>query len=129
MREIVVLLSLLMAPLAKANQLHCVAQAVYHESGGEPERCQRMVADVVLNRVKHRGYPSTACGVVYQRSQFSWTKHKPRVSDRAAWQRSVSIARQQMLGTRTTHAIYFTRGTRFGPVVDSCGKHIFMREV
>lgn len=86
-----------------------------------------MVADVVLNRMRHQNYPSTVCGVVFHRNQFSWTKHSPRITDDKAWRRSVELARQK-LSTRnkTTTAIYFTQGRRFGPVVARCGKHIFM---
>lgn len=51
----------------------CLALAVLHESRGEPERGQVAVAHVILNRVKSGEFPKTICGVVWQRSQFSWS--------------------------------------------------------
>lgn len=57
----------------------CLAQAIYHEARGEPEKGQWAVANVVLNRVVSKRYPSTICGVVFQnahkgryRCQFSF---------------------------------------------------------
>jgi spore germination cell wall hydrolase CwlJ-like protein len=44
----------------------CLAQALYHEARGEPEAGQWAVANVILNRVRSRSYPSTICGVVFQ---------------------------------------------------------------
>lgn len=57
----------------------CLAQAIYHEARGEPVKGQWAVANVVLNRVASKRYPSTICGVVFQnagngkyRCQFSF---------------------------------------------------------
>lgn len=44
----------------------CLAQAIYYEARGEPEKGQWAVANVVLNRVVSARYPSTVCGVVFQ---------------------------------------------------------------
>jgi|GEM_PF-3072160 len=44
----------------------CLAQAIYHEARGESEIGQRAVANVILNRVVSKRYPSTVCGVVFQ---------------------------------------------------------------
>ena len=53
-------------PLDRMRSLDCLAQAIYYEARSEGEAGQRAVAQVVLNRVRHRDYPSTVCGVVYQ---------------------------------------------------------------
>ena len=55
----------------------CLASAIYYEAATEPDAGQRAVAQVVLNRVRHREWPNTVCGVVYQGSdrpgcQFSF---------------------------------------------------------
>lgn len=61
-----------------ASEVHCLAQAVYHESRGEPETGQWAVASVILNRVESRQYPNSVCDVVFQnahlpnRCQFSF---------------------------------------------------------
>ncbi len=50
-----------------------MAANVYREARGEPIEGQIAVTRVVLNRTKMKEYPKTACGVIYQRNQFSWT--------------------------------------------------------
>ena len=55
----------------------CLASAIYYEAATESDEGQRAVAQVVLNRVRHREWPNTVCGVVYQGSdrpgcQFSF---------------------------------------------------------
>lgn len=50
--------------------LECLTQAVYYEAATESADGQRAVAQVVLNRMRHPGFPSTVCGVVYQGSQL-----------------------------------------------------------
>lgn len=50
---------------ARAERL-CLAQAIYHEARGEPEAGQLAVANIILNRVNSKRYPSTVCGVVFQ---------------------------------------------------------------
>jgi spore germination cell wall hydrolase CwlJ-like protein len=51
----------------------CIATAIYHEARGEPLEGMIAVANVIVNRMESRRFPSTACKVVYQRKQFSWT--------------------------------------------------------
>jgi spore germination cell wall hydrolase CwlJ-like protein len=58
--------------------LVCLALNVYYEARGEPIAGQEAVAQVVLNRVKHKAFPNTVCKVVMQggirrhKCQFSW---------------------------------------------------------
>ena len=47
-------------------ELHCLALNNYFEARGESTTGQRAVANVVLNRVKHKGFPDTICAVVKQ---------------------------------------------------------------
>lgn len=53
----------------RARAIECLAQAVYYEAASEGADGQRAVAQVVLNRLRHPGYPASVCGVVYQGSQ------------------------------------------------------------
>lgn|GEM_PF-1297902 len=53
----------------RGRAVECLAQAVYYEAASEGADGQRAVAQVVLNRLRHRGYPSSICGVVYQGSE------------------------------------------------------------
>jgi spore germination cell wall hydrolase CwlJ-like protein len=63
---------------ARLQARECLATAALYEAGHE-ERGQRAVMQVVLNRVRARGFPKTVCGVVYQGAaratgcQFSFT--------------------------------------------------------
>lgn len=49
--------------------MQCLALAITYEAGFEPLAGQEAVAQVILNRVRHRSYPDTVCGVVWQGSQ------------------------------------------------------------
>jgi len=55
-----------------ARERHCMAEAIYRESRGEPYRGQLAVGQVVVNRVKHRLYPNSICEVIFQKGQFPW---------------------------------------------------------
>lgn len=50
-----------------------MATNVYREARGEPLAGQIEVAKVVLARVEDGRWKDTACGVIYQKNQFSWT--------------------------------------------------------
>ena len=62
-----------------AAEINCLAEAIYYEARGESFTGQAAVAEVIMNRVNHRVYPDTICGVVYEGServtgcQFSFT--------------------------------------------------------
>ncbi|MEA3080707.1 MAG: N-acetylglucosaminyldiphosphoundecaprenol N-acetyl-beta-D-mannosaminyltransferase, partial [Sphingomonadales bacterium] len=53
----------------RERALTCLTQAVYYEAAGEGQDGERAVAQVVLNRMHHPGYPASVCGVVYQGSE------------------------------------------------------------
>lgn len=56
------------------EQLRCLAGAVYFEARGEPLAGQLAVAEVIVNRAASGRFPASYCGVVTQRSQFSFVK-------------------------------------------------------
>lgn len=90
----------------QARAFDCLTQAVYFEAGFEPEEGKRAVAQVVLNRLRHPGYPKTVCGVVYQGSQrvtgcqFSFTcdGSLARPRNLAAWVQAQIVARAALNG-------------------------------
>jgi len=96
-----------------SEELHCLAGAVYFEARGEPLEGQLAVAQVIVNRAEDGRFPSSYCGVVYQRSQFSFVKggRMPRVrTGSAAWKRAEAIARVAHRGlweSKAGEALFF----------------------
>lgn len=50
----------------------CAIEAVYAEARGTSLKEREMILQVILNRTKHKDYPSTICGVINQPFQFSF---------------------------------------------------------
>ena len=78
------------------EQERCVAVAVYHEARGETIAGQLAVAKVIMNRAASDKYPSSWCGVVKQRKQFSFVRNGrlPSVKKTsAAWSKALAITR------------------------------------
>jgi spore germination cell wall hydrolase CwlJ-like protein len=86
--------------------LECLTQAVYYEAATEGADGQRAVAQVVLNRMRHPGFPPTVCGVVYQGSelptgcQFTFTCDGSLARQPVAsiWARARKIAMEALAG-------------------------------
>lgn len=57
------------------EEIHCLAEAIYHESRGESELGQALVAQTILNRVISKDFrPGSICSVVKQKGQFEFLK-------------------------------------------------------
>lgn len=90
----------------RSRALQCLTAAIYYEAASEPDAGQRAVAQVVLNRVAHRSFPGTICGVVFQGSerktgcQFSFTCDGALARKPAAffWRRAEDVARAALSG-------------------------------
>ena len=128
---------------ARAEQ--CLAEAVYFESRGEPERGQIAVAQVVMNRVFSGYCPADACRAVYQNArrkfacQFTFACDNIRdvVTEPRLWKQAQRIAADMLDGKlwdskvgRATH--YHARSVR--PFwlsemreLDRIGEHLFYR--
>lgn len=88
-------------PRVPANDVECLTQAIYYEARNESEAGQAAVAEVVLNRSRHRAYPKRVCEVVYQRNsrtcQFTFTCDGSigrGAVNPVAWARAERIARE-----------------------------------
>jgi len=77
------------------KQMQCLAGAIYFESKGEPLAGQLAVGRVVIARAESNRFPSSYCGVVYQRAQFSFVRggRMPSINKSSrAWQRAKKVA-------------------------------------
>lgn len=116
----------------------CLALVIYVEARGEPIDGQLVVADVVMNRVKHEWWPDDVCSVVFDDAQFSGIgAHIDLYSVFVdpAWSASIRVATDalegSLMGSDATH--YHT--TDSNPywsnhltLLGQYGNHIFYRE-
>lgn len=87
-------------------ELRCLAGAVYFESRGESLVGQLAVAHVVINRAQSGRFPKSLCGVVHQRSQFSFVRggRMPAVREGSQWANAIAIAQIAREGSWKNHA-------------------------
>jgi len=121
-----------------SRELECLATGIYFEAKSEPLAGQLAVGQVIANRAQSGGrFPSTYCGVLFQRGQFSFVHgHSlPHVSrDSRQWQTAVAVAeivdqglKQSQVGDALFfHARYVSPGWHLKRVA-SIGNHIFFR--
>jgi N-acetylmuramoyl-L-alanine amidase len=121
-----------------SRELECLATGIYFESKGEPLAGQLAVGKVIANRAQSGGrFPGTYCGVLFQRSQFSFIHGRslPSVSRaNRQWQTAVAIAKIVDQGLKESavgnalffHARYVSPGWRMKRVA-SIGNHVFYR--
>lgn len=117
-------------------ELRCLAGAVYFESRGESLGGQLAVAHVVINRAKSGRFPASLCGVVHQRSQFSFVRggKMPAVREGAQWSNAIAIAqiardgswKNNAPGALFFHARYVSPGWRKTRIAQ-IDNHIFYR--
>ena len=94
------------------QQLECLSLNAYHESKGESDKGMLAVIFTTLNRVKDNRFPKTVCGVVYQKSQHSWTKHNPKIKEKEQYERAKRLAQEVVDGKHkdnTNRALYFVQ--------------------
>ncbi|MCP1470115.1 spore germination cell wall hydrolase CwlJ-like protein [Sphingobium sp. OAS761] len=101
------------APEDLSGDMQCLAGAVYFESKGESLEGQLAVARVVINRARSGRFPDSLCGVVYQRSQFSFVRGNsmpPIRMNGRSWREAVAIAQIAMddsWDSRAEGALFF----------------------
>lgn len=120
-----------------SRNMHCLAGAIYFESKGEPLDGQLAVGRVIVNRAESGRFPSSYCGVVFQRSQFSFVRggKMPRINKGSrAWREAKAIAQiahdgswdSPAKGALFFHARYVSPGWRLQRVA-IVENHIFYR--
>lgn len=87
------------------KEMDCLAKNIYYEAGSESFEGKMAVAQVTINRVNSGKYPSSICGVVYQKDkikgrticQFSWTCNKLTTPKNSyMWQESQYVAQKAL---------------------------------
>ena len=94
-RTLAELVSAQSAPAKLSREMHCLAGAIYFEARGESLAGQLAVGSVIVERSKSGRFPDSYCGVVFQRSQFSFVRgnRMPTIRTRnAAWRKAVAVA-------------------------------------
>jgi spore germination cell wall hydrolase CwlJ-like protein len=99
------------------NAITCLARTIYWEARGENPASMEAIANVVMNRLGHEGFPNTVCGVVKQghergACQFSWwcDGRSDDAKEEDAYIVAKEIARKALnrqLVDRTAGALYF----------------------
>jgi len=120
-----------------SRELECLAGAIYFESKSESLSGQLAVGHVIANRAASGRFPSSYCGVVFQRSQFSFVRGRslpniPRASQ--DWKDAVAIAKivDQKLHPSPMGKAMFFHARRVSPGwrmarVGTLGNHVFYR--
>jgi len=136
--DLVSMLAQLRGADAGSRELECLATGIYFEAKSEPLAGQLAVGKVIANRADSGGrFPSTYCGVLFQRGQFSFVRGRslPSVPHSSRqWQTAVAIAKivdqdlkESAVGDALFfHARYVSPGWRMKRVA-SIGNHVFYR--
>ncbi|HET7597543.1 MAG TPA: cell wall hydrolase [Burkholderiales bacterium] len=99
------------------DPITCLSRTIYWEAKGEGVAGMEAIANVVMNRLGHGGFPETVCGVVTQgrergACQFSWwcDGRPDDALDDKSYADAKEIARRALnrqLADRTHGALYF----------------------
>ena len=128
----------------RGDQWYCLTEALYFEARGESQTGQIAVAEVILNRVDSKRYPSSICGVVKQGQerrngcQFSYNcdGKKNTIGNKKVFERLGKLAWVMMKGKRrtlTSGALYYhntsvrPRWSKKFVRTARIGEHIFYR--
>jgi len=120
-----------------SSELECLAGAIYFEAKSESLKGQLAVGHVVANRASSGRFPSSYCGVVYQRSQFSFVRGRsmpPIARGGTQWKNAVAIAKivdRRLQPTPVAKSLFF-HARRVSPGwrltrVATLGNHVFYR--
>lgn len=119
------------------SEARCLATAVFYEARSESLAGKLAVARVVINRARSGRFPSSLCGVVAQRGQFSFVRggQIPTAPESAPqWTQSAAIAKialndgweSQAEGALFFHARHVSPG--WGrPLLARVDNHLFYR--
>ena len=120
-----------------SRELECLAGAIYFEAKSETLEGQLAVGRVIVNRARSGRFPASYCGVVFQRSQFSFVRGNAMpVINRASasWKNAAAVAHIAHEGSwaSTAEGALFFHAARVSPGwtltrVARVDSHIFYR--
>ena len=113
---------------------------IYHEARGESKLGQQAVAVVTINRAKSGKYPSNLCDVIYQKGQYTWTKHGVDINNKHVYN-EIRILGEEIfkdyhlndkLPAKLSHlesALFFNKGkaSKSYKLLANIGNHKFYR--
>lgn len=125
------------------DAITCLARTIYWETRDSDNAAMQSIANVVMNRLGHEGFPNTICGVVKQgreqgACQFSWwcDGRSDSAQEKERYAHAKEIARKALnrqLKDLTGGAMYFHRKglvpswSKKYVRTAVVGKHIFYR--
>lgn len=92
------------------REIECLSEAIYYEARSESFSGRKAVAEVILNRVASKHFPSTICGVVYEGAErttgcqfsFACDGSTAKLPYGKAWERSKQTADHMIMGASTS---------------------------
>ncbi|PWR24243.1 cell wall hydrolase [Zavarzinia aquatilis] len=134
-----------LAPAVASDDRACLIAAMFYEAGGEGAEGLAAVGHVVLNRLDDRPPGTTICDVVYEKSQFGWTRKVARkdvatvIGTTQRWQNAAIMAEAVLTDTVKdptggAHSFYsvlqYRKKPRWAKNLDKTvriGNHVFMK--
>jgi len=127
-----------------SKQVLCMAKNIYYEAASESFEGKLAVAQVTMNRVNSKKFPSNVCDVVYQKTgktyQFSWVgENVGPIKSKYAWEECLIVAKKALTQSMLHDTIYKTKSmyyhnTSVNPAwklkyVAKIGNHLFYTKV
>lgn len=113
-------------PLATREEIELLALCVMAEAEGECEYGQRLVIDVVLNRVDNPHFPDTIYDVIYQKNQFAGM-YGDRIARCYVKDELVQLVEEELENRTNEDVVFFRTGYyhSYGVPMFQVGAHYF----
>ncbi len=108
------------------DSLELLACCIAAEAGNQSEYGQRLVCDVVLNRVDDADFPDNIWDVIEQPNQFSVVADN-RINEVEPSEQVYRIVQEELKNRTNSEVIYFTSGNygKYGTKAFKHGNHYF----
>jgi len=121
------------------RETSCLSRILYNETRGEPLQGSKLVAQTVMNRIKHRDYPNSVCENLRKRNAYSFFNPRTQDKKRVYPKYFTEIADRALKGEYTrlidSKVLYFKVCTHPSSFFDTklkmvkrVNKHCFYRE-